>query len=404
MNAVVGIIGGGQLARMTALAATRLGLKTAIFAPEPLAPAFDAAQVVFRAEYDDAKILQRFAKRCDVVTCEFESIPLATLTSIEQHTPLYPSARAFSYAQNRVAEKSFFAKCDIATSEWRAVSSKQDLDEALDALITPAGTQPRTQPGTALLKSNRGGYDGKGQFLLNETAQETGQAEQAWQSLTGGQNQQNQQSQTQRQAQTGQAKTGQAQAGQAAEEVAEEAVAVLEKFVDLQSEFSIISARSRNGEIAFFPATENFHADGILRESRIPTTIEPELIATAQQWTRSILETLEIIGLLTVEFFVTRDGRLLANEMAPRPHNSGHWTIDAAATSQFEQLLRAILGWPLGSTAACGEARMVNLIGEAWRDYPKYLSMSDANLHLYAKRETRKGRKMGHVTFRSFSS
>ena len=379
MSAIVGIVGGGQLARMTALAATRLGLKTAIFAPEPLAPAFDAAQVVFRAEYDDTKILQRFAKRCDVVTCEFESVPLATLRSIEQHTPLYPSARAFSCAQNRVAEKSFFAKCDIATSEWRAVSSKQDLDEALDALRTPTETR-------ALLKSNRGGYDGKGQFLLNEAAQ----AEQAWQSLTGGQNQR-------------QAKIGQTIAGQGAEEAAEEAVAVLEQFVELQSEFSIISARSRNGEIAFFPATENFHADGILRESRIPATIEPELVATAQRWTRRILETLDIIGLLTVEFFVAQNGQLLANEMAPRPHNSGHWTIDAAATSQFEQLLRAILGWPLGSTAACGEARMVNLIGEAWRDYPEYLSMGDASLHLYAKRETRKGRKMGHVTFRSFS-
>ncbi len=372
MNAVVGIVGGGQLARMTALAATRLGLKTAIFAPEPLAPAFEAAQVVFRAEYDDSTILQRFAKRCDVVTCEFENIPLETLRSIEQQTPLYPSSRAFSCAQNRVAEKSFFARCEIATSEWRAISSNQDLDLALDALGT-----------SALLKSNRGGYDGKGQFLLKDARQ----AEQAWQSLVGKQAGRKEEQGRQKQEQVGQ----------------ESAIAVLEKCLDLQSEFSIIAARSSNGEVAFFPATENFHADGILRESRIPAAIETKLLTRAQEWTRRILEALDIIGLLAVEFFVTRDGQLLANEMAPRPHNSGHWTIDAAMTSQFEQLLRAILGWQLGSTSACKQARMINLIGEAWRDYPKYLSMPDASLHLYAKRETRKGRKMGHVTFRSFT-
>ncbi len=367
MSALVGIVGGGQLARLTSLAATRLGLKTAIFAPEPLAPAFDAAQVIFRAEYNDEKELRRFAKRCDVVTCEFENIPLATLHSIERQTPLYPSARAFAYAQNRVAEKSFFAKCETATSAWRAISSKKNLDEALEELGRPA-----------LLKSNRGGYDGKGQFMLNEAEQ----TEQAWQSLTG----------------------GQAQRGQAlAEQDAEEAIAVLEQYIDLQSEFSIIAARSSNGEMAFFPATENFHADGILRESRIPASIEPKIVARAQQWTSRIVESLDLIGLLAVEFFVARDGELLVNEMAPRPHNSGHWTIDAATTSQFEQLLRAILGWPLGSTCSCKRARMINLIGESWRDYPKYLSMPDASLHLYAKRETRKGRKMGHVTFRSFS-
>lgn len=365
MTALVGIIGGGQLARMTAIAAAKLGLKTAIFAPEPLAPAFEVAQAIFRAQYNDKTILQRFARRCDVITCEFENIPLETLRIVEKIKPLYPSARAFAIAQNRIAEKSFFEQCQLDTPPWQAVSSFQNNEFNLAHAIKKIGLP-------ALLKSASGGYDGKNQQLISRPEQ----AEQAWEAISNSIKITKQQS--------------------------DDKIAILEKHLNLLSEFSIIAARSTNGECECFPATENFHKNGILHESRTPAKISASLLARAQKWTKNLVDALDIVGLLAVEFFVTQDGKLFVNEMAPRPHNSGHWTIDAAPTSQFEQLLRAILGWKLAKTTPSANARMVNLLGEAWQKYPEYLAMPNAVVHLYAKRETRKGRKMGHVTFRAF--
>ncbi len=359
MTALVGIVGGGQLARMTAQAASRLGLKTAVFAPEPLAPAFDTAQTTFRAEYDDATMLQRFAKRCDVVTCEFENVPVTALTTIEAHTKLCPSAAVFACAQDRILEKSFFAKCSVPSVAWQAVSNLVELTRAVEKISLPV-----------LLKRARGGYDGKGQIEIVEQRQ----LAEAWQEIASGKN---------------------------------EVRAIVEQKADLASEFSLIAARNIRGECVLFPATENRHEDGILHESRVPATLDAARDATtlarAQDWTRILAERLGVVGLLTVEFFLTSNGEVLANEMAPRPHNSGHWTLDAAPVSQFEQLLRAILDWPLASTEPFLPARMVNLLGDSWRDYHRFLADPDAALHLYAKRETRKGRKMGHVTFRSLA-
>ena len=355
MTTLVGIVGGGQLARLTAQAATRLGLKTAVFAPEPLAPAFDTAQTMFRAEYDDTAMLQRFAKRCDVVTCEFENVPVKALTTIEAHAKLCPSAAVFACAQDRILEKSFFAKCSVPSVAWQAVSNLAELTRAVEKISLPV-----------LLKRARGGYDGKGQIEIVEQRQ----LAEAWQKIAIGKN---------------------------------DTRAIVEQKANLASEFSLIAARNINGECVLFPATENRHEDGILRESRVPATLEATTLTRAQAWTRTLAERLGVVGLLAVEFFLTRDGEVLANEMAPRPHNSGHWTLDAAPVSQFEQLLRAILNWPLGHTSSFLPARMVNLLGDSWRDYHRFLADPDAALHLYAKRETRKGRKMGHVTFRSLT-
>ena len=359
MTALVGIVGGGQLARLTAQAATRLGLKVAVFAPEPLAPAFETAQVVFRADYDDETMLKRFAKRCDVVTCEFENVPIEALTTIEAHAKLCPSAAVFACAQDRQREKSFFAECGVPCVAWQAVSSLEELTRAVENLTLPV-----------VLKRARGGYDGKGQREIVEQ----GQLAEAWQGITQG-------------------ITG----GEG------ETRAIVEQKVDLASEFSLIAAQNARGDCVLFPATENRHEGGILRESRVPATLDASLLACAQGWTRACAAKLGVVGLLTIEFFLTSEGEVLANEMAPRPHNSGHWTLDAAPVSQFEQLLRAILGWPLASTEPFLPARMVNLLGDSWRDYQRFLGEPDAALHLYAKRETRKGRKMGHVTFRSLA-
>ncbi len=355
MTALVGIVGGGQLARMIAQAATRLGLKTAVFAPEPLAPAFEVAQATFRAEYDDETMLKRFAKRCDVVTCEFENVPVSALTTLEAHAKLCPSATVFACAQDRIREKSFFKDSNVPSVAWQAVSTLEELTRAVEKISLPV-----------LLKRARGGYDGKGQIEIVERRQ----LAEAWHQIAAGKS---------------------------------EVRAIVEQKADLASEFSLIAARKAQGECVLFPATQNRHEDGILRESRVPATLDATSLARAQAWTRTLAERLEVVGLLTVEFFLTREGEVLANEMAPRPHNSGHWTLDAAPVSQFEQLLRAVLDWPLARTEPFLPARMINLLGDAWRDYHRFLAEPEAVLHLYAKRETRKGRKMGHVTFRSLS-
>ncbi len=355
MTTLVGIVGGGQLARMTAQAATRLGLKTAVFAPEPLAPAFETAQVVFRAEYDDETMLKRFAKRCDVVVCEFENVPFSALATVEANARLCPSAAVFARAQDRILEKSFFAECSVPSVAWQALSTLEELTRAVETLALPV-----------VLKRARGGYDGKGQIEIVEQEQ----LAEAWQKIAAGK---------------------------------DETRAIVEQKADLVSEFSLIAARKVGGDCVLFPATENRHAEGILRESRVPATLDASSLARAQDWTRTLAERLGVVGLLTVEFFLTREGEVLANEMAPRPHNSGHWTLDAAPASQFEQLLRAVLDWPLARTEPFLPARMVNLLGDSWRDYHRFLGDPDAVLHLYAKRETRKGRKMGHVTFRSLA-
>jgi 5-(carboxyamino)imidazole ribonucleotide synthase len=342
----IGIIGGGQLGRMTALAAADLGYRCHVFTPEADSPASQVAWRTTQAAYDDSQALEAFAKAIDVATFEFENIPLATVERLARLVPVRPGAKALAAAQDRLAEKTFFNELGIATAPWRAVRSLADLEEATRALGTPA-----------ILKTARLGYDGKGQAKI-EAGTDGGLA---WQRLATD-------------------------------------AAVLEGYVDFDLEISAIVARGQDGALAAFDVAHNVHRDHILATSAVPAPIAPALRSQAVEIASRAARALDLVGLLAVEMFVDKQGRLLVNEMAPRPHNSGHWTIDACRTSQFEQLVRAICGLPLGSPVRLADATMTNLIGAAVAEGAAALAEPDAKLHLYGKTEIRGGRKMGHVT------
>lgn len=342
----IGILGGGQLARMIALAAAPLGLKVHVFAPEAELPAAHVAAEVTRAGYEDAAALARFAAAVDVVTCEFENVPAATLAVLEPLVTVHPGHRAFDVAQDRIAEKRFVEALGGKPADWRQVDSFSDLEDALDALGAPA-----------ILKTRRMGYDGKGQLRIDDRKQ----AEAALRKLGG-------------------------------------AGLVVEGFVRFASEFSIIVARGRDGAEAHYPPVHNIHEGGILRESHVPATaLDPHHVAEATALTVRIADALDYVGVLACEYFACNDGPRF-NEMAPRVHNSGHWTIEGAATSQFEQHVRAICGWPLGPVGLSAPVvRMRNLLGSEADDWLA-LAADGGHLHLYGKRNAEPGRKMGHVT------
>ena len=342
----IGILGGGQLGRMTALAAARLGYRCHIFCPEPDAPARQVSAATTLAHYDDAAAIEVFARACDVVTYEFENVPSGAAQVASRFAPVRPGVRALETAQDRIAEKRFFEREGIATAPWRPVFDFPALGPALTQLGRPA-----------LLKTVRQGYDGKGQARILADTDPIA----AWRAVGGH-------------------------------------ACILEGLVDFEREVSAIAARGLAGEIACFDATENVHLGGILHTSTVPAAIPPALAREAQAMAARAAERLELMGLLALELFVTRDGKLLANEMAPRPHNSGHWTIDACATSQFEQFVRAICGLPLGDPARIADATMTNLIGDEVERWPEFVKEPGARVHLYGKSEARPGRKMGHVT------
>lgn len=345
-GATIGILGGGQLGRMTALAAARLGYRCHVFCPEPDPPAGQVTPLLTRGNYEDRAAVAAFAATCDVVTYEFENIALAAVEAAATAAPVRPDARALAVAQDRIAEKTFANGLGIPTAPWRSVREAGDLSAALAAIGAPA-----------LLKTARMGYDGKGQALVQDAAQ----AMAAW-----------------------------ARFGHVA--------CVLEGLVDFACEVSVIVARGPDGGEAAYDAVENRHKQGILDETIAPARIVATVGDEAKRIALTLARGLDLVGVLAVEMFVTRDGRVLVNEMAPRPHNSGHWTIDACATSQFEQLVRAICGLPLGSPARFADAVMTNLIGNDVDDWPKFIAEPGARLHLYGKAEARPGRKMGHVT------
>lgn len=344
-GSTIGILGGGQLGRMTILAAARLGYRCHVFSPEADGPAVQVATAATIAAYDDADALARFADGVDVVTFEFENVPAACLRLLHGRKPLRPGIVALETAQDRVAEKSFFDSVGIATAPWRSVPDRGALVPAIAEIGRPA-----------LLKTTRLGYDGKGQARIAADTDPDG----AW-SAIGGQS------------------------------------AILEGWVDFACEISAIVARGSDGATACFDIVENRHRDGILRTTVAPAAIPRHLAAEAAGLATRAAEALDLVGLLALEMFVTRDGRLLANEMAPRPHNSGHWTMDACAVSQFEQLVRAVCGLPLGDPARFADAEMTNLIGDEVEQWPALLREPGARLHLYGKREARPGRKMGHI-------
>ncbi|MBX2856761.1 MAG: 5-(carboxyamino)imidazole ribonucleotide synthase [Rhodobacteraceae bacterium] len=342
----LGILGGGQLGRMLAIAAARLGLKAHIYAPPGDNPAFEVAASHTTASYTDADALSAFAQTCDVVTLEFENLPLTALEICSGHAPVRPGARALAVTQDRVEEKRFLREAGVDTVDFWAISELLALPEALSDL-----------GGRGILKTRRFGYDGKGQARINDPSE----IDAAWSDLNG-------------------------------------APAILEAFAPFTRELSVIVARGLGGEIVCFDPAENRHDQGILRVSRVPGDISQAGAAQAVAIARRIVEALDYIGVMGVEFFELEGGALLVNELAPRVHNSGHWTIEACVVDQFEQHVRAVCGWPLGEPARHSAAEMSNLLGDevnAWRDLA---SDPRAAVHLYGKAEARPGRKMGHVT------
>ena len=330
---------------MIALAAASLGYRCHIFCSEAAAPATQVAPATI-APYDDAAALAAFAGAVDVVTLEFENVPLAAVETLAAAVPCHPGPRALAIAQDRLAEKAFMREAGVPTAAFGRVESPADLADALGVIGVPA-----------VLKTNRMGYDGKGQVRLDSAAAPAD----TWAAL-GGQ------------------------------------PAILEAFVPFALELSVIVARASNGTTAAYVPVENRHDNGILRETIAPAALAPDVAACARAHTERLAAALDLVGVLAVEFFVTTGGTLLANELAPRPHNSGHWTLDACAVSQFEQLVRAICGLPLGDPARHADATMRNLLGAEVDTWPALLRDPNVRLHLYGKAVARPGRKMGHVT------
>ena len=345
----IGILGGGQLGRMLATAAARLGLRCRVFSPDPDSPAFDVVMDATCAEYADVEALELFATDVDVITYEFENVPAASAMILAARRPVLPNRKILETTQDRLAEKDFVRQLDIGTADYADVSSVASLRAAIARIGLPA-----------VLKTRRFGYDGKGQSIIREGDD----PEQIWEDLAT-------------------------------------KSAILEAFIPFEREISVIAARSAGGQVECFDVTENEHADHILKTSRVPAAISDALAVQAREIAEKIATALNYVGVLAVELFVVAgDGgpKLLVNEIAPRVHNSGHWTLDGASISQFEQHIRAIAGWPLGKPVRHGPVTMTNLIGDEINDYERWLTVPGATVHLYGKGSPRPGRKMGHIT------
>jgi 5-(carboxyamino)imidazole ribonucleotide synthase len=349
-GATIGVLGSGQLGRMFAIAARRMGYRVHTFSPDFDTPTGQVADVEVMASYEDLDAVCKFARQVSVVTFEFENVPAATAEAAARCAPVRPSGSILHTTQQRIREKTFLAKAGLPLTPYREVRSLEDLRGALEQLGYPA-----------VLKTAAFGYDGKGQFRIKSADE----IEQAWNAL-GRQE------------------------------------AVLEAFIDFERELSVVAARGTHGDFVHYGAIENQHSKHILDLSIAPARVPPRVSEEAVTLARAVLEELDVIGVLCVEFFLTRDGKLLINELAPRPHNSGHLTVDAHVTSQFEQQLRAVCGFPLGSTEMHRPAAMANILGDIWAggepDWQAACAFSDVKLHIYGKLEPRPGRKMGHLT------
>jgi len=337
----IGILGGGQLGRMLSMAAARLGIKVHIYEPQPHPPAGDVAAQVFTAPYEDTETLRAFAKSVDLVTFEFENIPTEALDIVEAITPVLPRRNALEVSQDRITEKQFLQAQGIAVAPFAEVDTLAQLAAALDAVGSPA-----------ILKTRRFGYDGKGQVKITDATQ----AEEAFAALAG-------------------------------------APAVLEQMIPFEREISIIAARNALGEVSCFDPGENVHKNGILHTTTVPATLSHALQTDAVLLAARILNALDYVGVMGVELFVTENG-LMVNEIAPRVHNSGHWTQNACLIDQFEQHIRAIAGWPLGDGQRHSNAEMINLLGEDANHLEQWQKHA---IHMYGKAEVKSGRKMGHI-------
>jgi 5-(carboxyamino)imidazole ribonucleotide synthase len=345
----LGILGGGQLGRMLALAAAQLGLRVHIFSPDADSPAFDVAAARTLAPYEDEEALAAFGRSVDVVTYEFENVPGRAAEVLSGVAVLAPNARALAITQDRLEEKSFVSGLGIPTAPFAAAGSVAELEQAMASIGQPC-----------VLKTRRFGYDGKGQVMLRPGIDPAA----AWSDLGS-------------------------------------KPCILEGFVPFEREVSVVAARAASGDFAAYDLCANEHRAHILDATRVPAGVSAATERKALDIARAIADALDYVGVLAVEMFLVRDGdaeRLVVNEIAPRVHNSGHWTIEGAVTSQFEQHVRAVCGWPLGSTERRGRIEMRNLIGEDAASWAELLAEPGARLHLYGKDEARPGRKMGHVT------
>jgi len=340
-GSTIGILGGGQLGRMLALAAARLGLKCHIFEPGKDCPASQVSSSTTTAAYEDTDALTAFAKSCDVVTFEFENIPDSALDLIEDLVPVRPNRKSLSTSQDRISEKDFLTSIGLDVAPYAEVNSQSDLEQAVEKIGLPS-----------ILKTRRFGYDGKGQVRLKTSGDLNGALRDV--------------------------------AGQPC---------VLEGFVDFEMEISVIGARAVDGQIACYDPGQNVHVNGILDTTTVPALIPNKLSTDAVLLAGRILNALDYVGVMGVELFVTKTG-LIVNEIAPRVHNSGHWTQNACVVDQFEQHIRAVAGWPLADAQRHSNAVMQNLIGEAVNDWE---NVTNDGLHLYGKAETKEGRKMGHI-------
>jgi 5-(carboxyamino)imidazole ribonucleotide synthase len=341
----IGILGGGQLGRMLAMAAARLGLKSHIYAASAGECAAQVADAVTVGAFDDAAALTKFAATCDAVTFEFENVPADAVEIVARNAPIHPSAKALRITQDRFDEKTFVLNLGLHTAPFEAVSNTGDIEPAFS----------KVGNARAILKTRRFGYDGKGQQKVTSAA-DTAKALESF-----------------------------------------KAPSIVEGFVDFAFECSVVAARGADGQFEAYDPPENVHENHILRRTSVPGLLTARQCDEAKRIAERIATALDYVGVLAVELFVTKQGQLLVNEIAPRVHNSGHWTIDACHTSQFEQHIRAIAGWPLGNPARHSDAVMTNIIGAEANDWKKLAAHGGA-LHLYGKGEAREGRKMGHIT------
>lgn len=349
-NSTIGVFGSGQLGRMFAIEARKMGYRVHTFSPDTDTPTGQVADFETSADYNDLELVEKFARSVDVVTFEFENVPSKTVEIAAQFAPVHPKGEILHTTQNRLREKTFLSKNGFPVAPFRHIKTLDDLYHAVQEIGVPS-----------VLKTAGFGYDGKGQQKIKAV----GEVENAFEKLNGSD-------------------------------------AVLECFIEFEKEVSVVCARDQKGNFAHYGVIENAHENHILDISFAPALLSEKIFKEAVEIAQSVAETLDYVGTLCVEFFLTKDERLLINELAPRPHNSGHLTFDACVTSQFEQQLRAVCGLPLGSTEFYSPCAMANLLGDVWAkgepDWQKALKFANVKLHLYGKAEPRVGRKMGHLT------
>jgi 5-(carboxyamino)imidazole ribonucleotide synthase len=370
-GSTIGILGSGQLGRMLAMAARQMGYRVHVYSPEQDSPAGQIADKEYAAAYTDLPTLAQFAQGVDVITYEFENVPAETAHAAAAHAPLYPGPHVLHIAQNRLREKQFCRDHHLPVTPFAPITSFADVEAALPHIGLPA-----------ILKTTSSGYDGKGQILLRSLDDARAFVTSRQLPVTSDQSPVSSLSVSQ--------------------SLSVSSPFILEAFIPFSQEISVVAARGRDGSFAHFGAIENEHAQHILDISIAPARIEPEIAVEAVALTKQLMEALDVVGVLCVEFFLTRGGQLLINEMAPRPHNSSHLTLDACVTSQFEQQLRAVCGLPLGDTTYHRPAAMANLLGDLWfphrPNWSSALAIPGVKLHLYGKQDPRRGRKMGHIT------